>query len=197
MRIGIIGTGTVGTALGTRFAEKGHEVVYGSRTPGDGSVTQQDAARDADLIITAIPGNVVIETLESIGEDTLGNKIVLDMSVAMTDGMKLLYPGESVGSKIQGRFPALRVVKSLNTMNVAVMIDPAKNVKDPMVFVSGDDDAAKDTVAGLLGDLGWAHEAIFDLGGIDTAAGTENALWLFFATFQKLGTPNFMIAIAK
>lgn len=197
MRIGILGTGKVGSTLGGRLAEKGHDVTYGSRTPDAGSVSQQEAVRDAEVVVTAIPGSVVIETLEGLGEGALDGTVILDTSVAMNPDMTLIHPGDSVARLIQERFPNAHVVKTLNTMNVAVMIDPATKVTDPMVFVSGDDASAKATVARLLGDLGWEEGAVFDLGDIATAAGTENALWLFFATYRKLGTPNFTLSVSR
>ncbi|HSC14223.1 MAG TPA: NAD(P)-binding domain-containing protein, partial [Gammaproteobacteria bacterium] len=67
--VAMIGTGNVGAALGRRFAENGHTIVYGSRDPsaadvrelvaatGSGAVatTQADAAAQAGIVILAIP----------------------------------------------------------------------------------------------------------------------------------------------
>jgi predicted dinucleotide-binding enzyme len=77
-------------------------------------------------------------------------------------------------------------VKSLNTAGMEVLVDPG--VLEPAsVFLSGEDDAAKQTVAGLLRDLGWADDGIVDLGGIGTARGTEHYFLLFVALMQARG----------
>jgi 8-hydroxy-5-deazaflavin:NADPH oxidoreductase len=199
MRIGIIGAGSVGSALGKRLSEKGHTVLYGSREPSadNGTVSQQIAVADSDIVVTSIPGSAVLATLETIGEDALAGKVILDPSVPMSPEMTLIYPNDSLARIVQARFPNTRVVKTLNTMNVSMMIDPAQKVPDAMVFQSGDDEAAKQTVAELLKDLGWSGDAIFDLGGIETARATEHCLYLFFASFGALKSPTFTVSIAK
>jgi 8-hydroxy-5-deazaflavin:NADPH oxidoreductase len=65
------------------------------------------------------------------------------------------------------------------------------------VFVSGDDAAAKETVAALLRDFGWDDESIVDLGGITSARGTEHYFLLFAALMQSLGTPAFNIRLVS
>lgn len=199
MRIAILGTGNVGTALGTRLRQAGHHVTFGSRTPEahPGAVAQAEAVASADLVITAIPGLAVLPTLEAIGEDVIGDKIVLDPSVAINADMSLAYPNDSVARLVQARFPRARVVKTLNTMNVLVMVDPLNTVPNATVFLSGDDEAAKGDVTTLLSDLGWNNEQILDLGGVVTATGTEHAAPLFFATFMALQTPAFSITISR
>jgi predicted dinucleotide-binding enzyme len=65
------------------------------------------------------------------------------------------------------------------------------------VFVSGDDPAAKTTVAELLRELGWEPTAIWDLGGLSTARGPEMLLPAWLSIMRKLGTGDFNFAIAK
>jgi hypothetical protein len=199
MRIAIIGKGNVGSVLGARLASVGHDLVFASRTPAseENTLSHAEAVQGAELVITAIPGAAVIPTLEAIGEDVLSDRIVLDVSVPLTEDMKLAFPNESAAQRTQYRFPQARIVKSLNTMNVSGMIDPLSSLPQATIFVSGDDDDAKATVAGVLGDLGWPSEAILDLGGIETAIGTEHAFYLFFATYSALKTPAFNISIAR
>ena len=199
MRIAILGTGNVGTALGDHLAKAGHEVTFGSRNPEEnpGSVSQSDAVASSELVVTAIPGVAVLPTLEAIGEDVLGDKIVLDPSVAINADMSLAFPNDSHARQIQERFPRAKVVKSLNTMNVALMIDPLESVQHATVFLSGDDADAKQVVTGLLRDLGWNDQHVLDLGGVETATGTEHAAPLFFAVFMALQTPMFNIAVTR
>ncbi len=70
------------------------------------------------------------------------------------------------------------MVKSLNTLTAALMVDPRSLGESSTVFVSGDDAAAKATVVGLLESFG--HDDVIDLGDLSTARGTEMLLpvWL-------------------
>jgi hypothetical protein len=198
MRLAILGTGSVATALSTAFTHTGHIVTHGSRTPDTARDIRShaDAIATVELIITALPGTAVIPTLEEIGETALGDKIVLDVSNAFTPGFTLAYPNDSVARRIQERFPNLRVVKSLSTMNISVMTDPSR-APGSTVFISGDDSAAKDAVRRLLTDLGWNHEQVLDLGGVATAAGPEAYGLLFFGIYTALQSPTFNIGVIR
>lgn len=199
MNVAVLGRGKVGSALGAPLGSRGHRVVYGSRRPSveTGTVSQREAVASADVVITALPGTTVLTTLEDIGEDVLGDKIVMDPSAAFTADMTMAYPGESVAQQVQARLPHARVVKTLNTMNFTIMVDPMASLPQATVFVSGDDSTAKTVVAGLLTDLGWPNASILDLGDISTALATEHAAPLFFATVRALQTPKFNITISR
>ncbi|GAA2230485.1 NAD(P)-binding domain-containing protein [Promicromonospora sukumoe] len=201
MRIAILGTGPVGIALGNAFIAAGHDVVYGSRSPEkDGRpapvTTTAIAADSADLILTALPGAAAISTLEAVGDDVLAGKIVLDVSNAVTPEGALAYPNDSVGRLMQERFPDAKVVKSLSTMYHGVMTDPTA-LGATTVYVSGNDDDAKNVVKSLLSDLGWPEASQFDLGGIETAVGPEHYIPLFFMTLQAVGAPVFNINVVR
>lgn len=90
----------------------------------------------------------------------------------------------------------MHVVKSLNTVAIEVRADPSL-AGSATVFVSGDDEAAKTEVRGLLHDLGWKDEGIVDLGGVQTARGPENYIVLFFEIIGVLKSPFFNIHIAR
>jgi 8-hydroxy-5-deazaflavin:NADPH oxidoreductase len=88
------------------------------------------------------------------------------------------------------------VVKSLNTMNFAVMVNPSSVPGYHNVFVSGDDPAAKETASGILGQFGWPEDSIIDLGDIKSARGAE-ALVLFWVFLRgALGDNQFNLAVA-
>jgi predicted dinucleotide-binding enzyme len=201
MRIAILGTGPVGIALGNAFIAAGHDVVYGSRSAGKEGLpapvtTAADAAGSADLILTALPGTAAIPTLETVGDDVLAGKIVLDISNALTPESTLAYPNDSVGRLMQERFPDAKVVKSLSTMYHGVMTDPTA-LGATTVYVSGDNEDAKAVVKSLLTDLGWPEASQLDLGGIETAVGPEHYTPLFFMTLQVVGTPVFNINVVR
>lgn len=197
--IAVLGTGKVGSALGKKLTSAGHRVVYGSRTPSRtaGTLAHRDAVEAAEVVITALPGTDVVATLEAVGADVLADKVVLDPSAAFSPTMAMAYPGDSVAQQVQERFPAARIVKTLNTMNFSIMVDPMSSLTAATVFVSGDDSAAKSLVRTLLGDLGWPDDSILDLGGVETALATEHAAPLFFATVRALGTPTFNLTISR
>ncbi|GAA2736964.1 NADPH-dependent F420 reductase [Actinocorallia aurantiaca] len=199
MNIAIIGKGKVGSALGARLASAGHKVVYGSRAPEDhaGTVSQAESVQGAEVVVTAVPGTAVVPTLEAIGEDVLADRIVLDVSAAFTPDMALAYPNDSVARRVQARFPRARVVKSLNTMNYTIMVDPLASLSQATVFVSGDSQDAKATVKELLADLGWTTKSILDLGGVESATATEHLAPLFFSTYAALQTMRFNITISR
>jgi predicted dinucleotide-binding enzyme len=200
MKIAILGTGTVGTALATKLIETGHDITFGARGDKSGLVAPAlplaEAVRDAEVVINATPGGQSLDILRSIGADLLADKVLLDVANASDKTLSLIYPNDSLARLIQEEFPNLKVVKSLNTFNTSVMTNPS--VIDPTtVFLSGNDDAAKATVGRLLEDLGWPKDAQLDLGDVETARGPEGYFLLFFATMMKLGSPIFNIAVTR
>ena len=88
------------------------------------------------------------------------------------------------------------MVKALNTVNAAVMVNPGLVPGDHVVFLAGDDTAAKDVSVGLLGELGWPQERIVDLGGIFAARGVEAYLLLWVSIMQTTGGSAFNVTIS-
>ncbi len=195
--IGLLGTGMVGQTLARRLADLGYDVMVGARTRESESLAPfaelarvttgsfADAAAFGDLVINATNGRNSIDALNQAGVAHLTGKPLLDVANHM-EPVEGGFPtpaasaDNSLGQRIQAAFPEARVVKSLNTMNCSVMVDPTSVEGDHVVFVSGDDPAAKQVVTELLNDVGWRPEQIIDLGGIETAAAVEMmmALWL-------------------
>jgi len=209
MKIAVLGTGAVGRALAGRFAELGHDVTVGTRDPGAtgakeeyaawaadhpavGLATFADAAVGADLVVNATSGGVSLEVLAQAGD--LRGKVLLDVSNALdfSRGFPPLISApqdDSIAEQIQRAHPGARVVKSLNTMNAAVMVNPGQLPDPGSVFVSGDDADAKATVTGLLHDLG--HTDVIDLGDATTARGAEWLLPAWVRLIGVVGSPVF------
>jgi 8-hydroxy-5-deazaflavin:NADPH oxidoreductase len=216
MRIGVLGTGMVGKAIGSKLVELGHEVKMGSREAGGEAATGwvgeagegasegtfADAAAHGELVFNCTPGMHAREALDAGGAENLAGKIVVDVSNPL-DFSKGRPPtlgvcnDTSVGEQLQEAFPDSRIVKSLNTMNAGVMMDPASVPGDHVVFVCGNDEGAKDEVRALLGEIGWPPERIVDLGGIIGARGAEMWLPLWLGLMGSLGTAQFNIALVK
>lgn len=163
---------------------------------------KQAVEKGGDLIVFAMNGQAAFDCLEAVGESALEGKVMLDISNPL-DFSKGFPPSlfisntESLGEKIQSRFPGLKVVKSLNTMSNPIMVNPKLLEGDHTVFVSGNDEAAKNQVMELLKSFGWENKNIIDLGDITTARGTEMVLPLWVRLYGKLQTPFFNFNVNK
>jgi predicted dinucleotide-binding enzyme len=218
MKIGILGTGMVGNALGTKLVQIGNEVTMGSRNASNESAqkwvsslgerarsaTFRDAADFGEIVISCTGGAHSMEALESVGADPLRGKILIDVSNPLqqaSDGSIIMAfcNTESLGEQIQTAFPWTRVVKALNTVNCEVMVNPSLVPGDHNLFVCGNDAAAKKEVIKLLGDwFGWKAENVIDMGDITTARGTEMMMPLWMQLFQGvIGHPHFNYQIVR
>jgi len=185
VKIGVLGTGVVGTTIAGKLRDLGHEVLIGSRSAGDDAVPFADAAAHGELVFNCTNGNASLEALRSAGEDNLAGKVLVDVSNALDfsqGGPPLVGVSidDSLGERIQRAFPEASVVKTLNTVNANVMVDPGLVPGEHDVFVSGNDDEAKAQVVELLESFGWPADRILDLGDLTAARGQELyvALWV-------------------
>ncbi|MCA1691112.1 MAG: NAD(P)-binding domain-containing protein [Actinobacteria bacterium] len=202
MRYGVLGTGVVGQTLGTKLVQLGHEVMMGSRQAGnekavawaDGAGTPAsegsfgDAAAFGEVVVNATAGAVSLDVLRAAGPENLAGKALVDVSnpLDFSQGMPptlTVCNTDSMGEQIQRAFPDARVVKSLNTVNAGVMVEPGLLPTSHTIFVAGNDDDAKDQVKDLLQSFGWPAGDILDLGDITSARATEMylPLWLRLA----------------
>ena len=226
MNIAVLGTGTVGRTIAGKLSELGHVVVVGTRDPqATVARTESDAmgnppysawqaenpavrlapfaeaAAFGELVVLATSGSGALDALTRAGAENLAGKVLLDISNPL-DGSQGFPPTlfvkdtDSLAEQLQRAFPAARVVKSLNTMTAAVMVDPGRvSGGEHSVFVSGDDQEAKQTVASLLEDFG--HTDVIDLGDLSTARGAEMYLPLWLRLMGSLGTPFFNIKVVR
>jgi 8-hydroxy-5-deazaflavin:NADPH oxidoreductase len=164
--------------------------------------TFADAAVASEFIINATKGDVVLEILKSVPTSATAGKVMLDAAnaldfshgmpprVAITD-----TPGASVGERLQAAYPQLRVVKGLNTLTAALMLNPAGVPGGGgSLFIAGNDAAAKASVVALLQSFGW--QDVLDLGDITAARATEllMPLWLrVWGTVGGAGAFNFKV----
>lgn len=213
--IGVLGTGSVGNAIGTKLVELGHNVMMGSRTFDNEKAiafvdghkgkakngTFSDAAAFGDIIFNCTKGGVSLDALRLCGIDNLRGKVLIDVSnpLDFSNGMPpSLNPvnTSSMAELIQAEFPETRVVKALNTMWCGIMVNPALvGGGDHHTFMSGNDDTSKKIVKELLITFGWFENNIIDLGDITTARGTEMylPLWLRVYGASKSGAFNIRI----
>ena len=201
MRIGVLGTGVVGQTIGSKLIQLGHEVMMGSRDPANPTAITwakkegprasfgnfANAAAFGEILFNCTLGSASIQALHQAGNENLQGKILVDTANPLdysTEVWTLTVANtDSLGEQIQREFPGARVVKSLNTMNSNVMVDPDKLSERTDVFVSGDDIEAKAVVISILRDwFGW--KSVIDLGGIATSRGAE----MFVVLWQSLRT---------
>jgi 8-hydroxy-5-deazaflavin:NADPH oxidoreductase len=205
-KLAMLGSGRVGTALGSGLVKHGHHVMLGSREPGAQRVTDwvaetgprasagtyREAVDWADWVFICVPGTAVDATIAAVGRDVFAGKIVVDVTNAMTsaddDHMTLSWGIEdSSAQHIQRAAPSARVVKAFNTTGAALMIDPDVPCAPPTMPICGNDASAKEAVSGLLRDVGWEP---VDLGGIHSAP-TIEAMTLAWVQYGRMtGTWN-------
>ncbi len=216
MKIGVLGTGMVGKAIATKLVSLGHEVRMGARTAdnegaaewvasaGNGASqgTFADTAAFAELVFNCTAGAASIVALDSARSENLAGKTLVDVSnpLDFSQGMPpslLVCNTDSLAEQIQRAFPEARVVKTLNTVNHEVMVDPARVPGEHDVFVCGKDETAKRDVVALLESFGWPAEHVVDLGDISAARGTEAYLLLWLRLRGALGTGHFNVGVVR
>jgi predicted dinucleotide-binding enzyme len=226
MNIAVLGTGAVGRTLAGKLSELGHDVVVGTRDPeatlaraeSDAmgnppySVWQADhpavrlapfaeAAVSGELVVNATGGGGSLDALAQAGAENLAGKVLLDVSNPLDFSQGFpptlsVKDTDSLAEQIQRAFPDARVVKSLNTVTAAVMVDPSTvGDGDTTVFVAGDDEAARQQVSELLRELGWLD--IVELDGLQNARGLEMWLPLWVRLMGALGTGQFNIKLVR
>jgi predicted dinucleotide-binding enzyme len=187
MKIGIIGSGNVGGALGVRFAQKGHQVVFGSRDPASGdtqklvaaagptasAATLPNAAQSSDILLLATPWAAAKEVIGTLGN--LKGKILIDAMNPVLPDMSALAIGTttSAGEQVAQWAAGAKVVKAFNSVGFNVMENPSFGENRPVMFYCGDDNGAKEKVGSLVDQLG------FD--GIDAGPLTQARLLEPFA----------------
>lgn len=199
MKIAIIGTGNVGRALGTSWAKKGHQVIFGSRDPHSekvgqvvtvagpsaGAATIAEAGAVAEVIVLAVPWNTMQSVIEALGE--VAGKIIVDATNPIGPGFQLALGTTTSGAEqVAGWASGARVVKAFNTTGWENMADPIYQGQPIAMFICGDDAEAKAAVTKLAQDLGFE---VADTGPLATARYLEPLamVWIHLAMVQKQG----------
>ena len=214
MRIGILGTGVVGKTLATKLVKLGHEVRMGSRKAGNDKAKSwvkeagtgasegsfADAAAHGEMVFNCTAGMASLDALRAAGIRNLQGKILIDVSNPL-DFSKGMPPSlsvcntDSLGEQIQKTFPEAKVVKTLNTVTSAVMIEPELIKGAHTMFISGNDAQAKSAVTRLLNDFGWKE--VLDLGDLSAARAQEMYLPLWLRLYMTLQTANVNVHVVR
>jgi predicted dinucleotide-binding enzyme len=202
VKIGVLGTGVVGTTIAAKLRELGHDVQIGSRSAGEDAVPFAEAAAHGELVFNCTAGTASLEALAAAGEENLSGKILVDVAnpLDFSQGMPprlSVCNDDSLGEQIQRALPEAKVVKTLHTVNASVMVDPGSVPAEHDLFICGNDDEAKAQVSSaILQSFGWPAERIHDLGDITAARATEMYLPLWLKLMGAVGSPMFNIRVA-
>lgn len=167
--VAIIGTGTLAGMLGPIMGEHGYRIIYGSRDPSRESVKalversgsqaaavgQREATAQAQIILLAVPAEVVEEVAGNLGD--LDGKIIIDVSGGAKriapDGYLELVSDSTRGERIQSKHPGMRIVR-INLPNMVLFQDPMLLGTRVTVPIAGNDPRAREAVAAIMFDLG-------------------------------------------
>jgi predicted dinucleotide-binding enzyme len=211
MRVAVLGTGMVGKTLAPALARLGHDVVVGTRDPaatrarGDGEIGLPllpftEVGHGADLVVNATSGHGSVAAVEAVGGDTLAGTVLLDVANPLDFSAGFpptmtVKDTDSLAEQIQRAVPRARVVKSLNTVNCAVMVDPGRVGGETTMFLAGDDAEARGVVRHLLEELGWRDLVEFE--ELSAARGLEMWLPLWVRLMQRFGTADFNLRLVR
>jgi len=200
MQIGIIGAGHVGGALGTRWAQAGHQVIFGSRNPASDDMRQlvakagpaaraaslKETVQAAELLLLSTPWKAAQSTIAGLGD--LSGKVLIDALNPLLPDLSGLELGTttSAAEQVARWAPGAKVVKAFNTVGYNIMANPAFGADRPVMFYCGDDAGAKQTVRLLIDQLGF--DAV-DAGPLTQARLLEPfaLLWISLAYAQGQG----------
>jgi NADPH-dependent F420 reductase len=200
MKLGIVGSGNVGGTLGTRWAQAGHTVIFGSRDSGSAKMVEllekagpnarssstQEAVEASDVILLSTPW----EATEEIVKSTSGweGKIVIDATNPLLRDLSGVSIGTttSAGELVAQWMPQARVVKAFNTVGYNIMANPDFGEAKVAMLYCGDDKEAKQAVHQLAAELGFDP---LDAGPLKLARGLEPfaLLWVTLAYVAGFG----------
>ncbi len=190
MKIGIIGSGIVGRVLATAFLNEGHEVMLGTRDTSKEEVVSWKAgnaggqtgqfaetAAFGQLLVLAVGGTVAEEAIRQSGPENFSGKVVIDATnpiapEAPENGVLKFFTSynESLMEKLQKEVPEAKLVKAFSSVGNALMYKPQFAEGKPTMFICGNDDEAKHTVAKILDVFGWETA---DMGKAEAARAIE------------------------
>ena len=167
-RIGVIGSGNIGTTVGEAWQRAGHEVVFGSRSPEPPrTVAIAHAVAGAEVVLLATPGAAVPELLAEHGP-ALDGLVVIDATNDM-GGERLNH-----ADAYEVHAPGARFVRAFNTLGFEMFANPSVGGETADLFWCGPEDAG---VEQLIADVGLRPVRVGDIDAIDVVDGVAR-VWL-------------------
>jgi NADPH-dependent F420 reductase len=205
MKIGILGTGNVGRALGRPWAAK-HEIMFGSRDPKKALVvvksigkkvssgTYAEAAKFGDIVVLAVPYTAAKDVLKAAGN--LAGKILVDCTNPLAPDLSGLLIGHTTSAAEElAKLTSAKVVKAFNSMGVGNISNLQFGSETASTFICGNDEEAKSIVRSLGEDIGFD---VVDAGPLSNARLLEPLalLWVYLA-FKKGMGPNIAFKLLR
>jgi predicted dinucleotide-binding enzyme len=136
-----------------------------------------DAVKFGDMVVLAVKGTAATEAVRAAGPANLAGKTVMDVTNPIADappvnGVIKFFTtlDEALMERLQKEFPEVHFVKAFNSVGNAFMVNPQFKIGKPTMFICGNDDAAKKTVAGIVDQFGWE---VSDMGRVEAARAIE------------------------
>lgn len=201
MKIAIIGAGNVGRALGGAWRTD-HDIAYGVRSPDDPkyadlgapATTNEAAVAGSDVVVLCTPWQGTEKALKACGD--LTGKVLIDCTNPLTPDFTALEVGHTTSGaeQVAQWASGARVCKAMNQIG-APMMDRPELPSAPVMFICGDDDAAKQVTAELVSALGF--ETV-DAGDLTLARLLEPyaLIWIHLALRRGFGV-NFAFGLLR
>ncbi len=211
MKVGILGSGTVGQTLAAGFLKHGHEAMIGTREPAKLAEWNKanpkarvgssgDAAGFGEVLVLAVKGDAASEVLRDAGVFHLKGNTIIDACNPIADAPPVhgvltftTGPNESLMEQLQKEFPDAHLVKAFNSVGAGEMVNPqyAGGIR-PTMFICGNDEGAKKTVTGILDQFGWETA---DMGVVEAARAIEplSMLWCILGFAKNEWTHAFKL----
>jgi 8-hydroxy-5-deazaflavin:NADPH oxidoreductase len=185
MHITVIGAGNMGRGIGHRLGAGGHDATVVDRDPEEPGRLAEELRGEVVILAVYYPGT--LEIARDLG-DRLAGKVVVDISNPLNqtfDGLATA-PGTPAAEELAAVLPAnARVVKAFNTTFSGTLVEGEVAGQPLDVFLAGDDEGAKETVAQLVRDGGLRA---IDSGPLERARQLEGLGFLHITLKQTLGT---------
>jgi predicted dinucleotide-binding enzyme len=213
MNVGILGTGDVGRALGSGFLAVGHAVKMGARDarndkalawaraagPRASVGSFDEAATFGDVLVLATLGVANESAIRMAGLQNFRGKVLIDSTNPLDFGggmpPTLAVSGDdSGGERVQRLLPDAYVVKAFNIVGNALMFRPDFPGGPPDMFICGNHDEAKGTVAAILDDFGWG---VVDVGGIECSRYLEAMCMVWVLSAMRTNNWNQAFKLLK
>ncbi|WP_238403307.1 NAD(P)-binding domain-containing protein [Paenibacillus mesophilus] len=198
MNIAIIGSGHIGGTLGKIWAAQGHLVTFGSRDPQSermrtllesigpnaAAASVKEAAAFGNIVVLAVPGTEIERVLEEAGD--LKRKIVVNATI--------LFDGRSADAEVRRIANGARVVRAFHTSMWEALANPLFGVANATLFMSGEDEEAKQIVLRLGEEAGFD---MVDVGGPEAMAEIEKALFSFWTALSPQFGRDYAIRVLR
>jgi 8-hydroxy-5-deazaflavin:NADPH oxidoreductase len=190
MKIGIMGSGPAGRALASGFLKERHEVMLGTRNTSKDEVVKwknenasglagnfEETAKFGELLVLATNGSFTETAIGLAGIANFKNKVVIDATNPIAaappeNGVLKFFTtlDESLMERTQKSVPDAKLVKAFNSVGNTFMYKPKFPDGTPTMFICGNNEDAKKTVADILTSFGWETE---DMGKQEAARAIE------------------------